>query len=407
MRNLLRLPRWRPRDRTIAGVVATVFAFELVSRAPGQSPALLIGCACVLGAPLLMLRRHPAAAALCEAAALVLIAVLSHAQPAPNDAIGSLIICLLSYFCGARSSLRTGVIAVLALIAASQISIGFSEFPNVEITFVTLVPLWVGYQVGLRNRLVARLAATARELSEEEDAFAQLSVRRERARIARELHDIVAHHLAVIVVQAGAGRMTTAAFDEHAGERLGTISVASRQALADMARLVDLLSDNAHGDTESRWRDLLTSARAGGLTVMTGELPPRLSLPAAVEQTAYRVVREVLTNAIKYAPGAQVQLQMSISAGHVEIDVLDSGPAQALALDDTGGGLGLAGIRDRVQATGGQLTAAPAAGGWHVHATFPTALPDAPLGVSPPSTYPSGMTQASPHGATTHELAVD
>jgi signal transduction histidine kinase len=407
MRSLLGLPRWRPRDRTIASVVAIVFAFELVSRTPGQSPALLIGCACVLSAPLLMLRRHPAAGALGEAAALVLIAILSNAQPAPNDAIGSLIVCLLSYFCGARASLRTGATAVLALIAASQISIGFSDFPNIEITFLTLVPLWVGHQVGLRNGLVDRLAATARELAEEEDAFSQLSVRRERARIARELHDIVAHHLAVVVVQAGAGRMTTAAFDERAGERLATISVASRQALDDMARLVDVLSDNEHGDTETRWQDLLTSASAGGLTVTTGELPPRLSMPTAVEQTAYRVVREVLTNAIKYAPGAQVQLQLTMTDGRVQIDVLDSGPAQALALGGTGGGLGLAGIRDRVLATGGSFTAAPAARGWRVHASFPTDLPDAPPGVSPPSVYPSGMTLTSPQGATTHELSID
>ena len=118
-------------------------------------------------------------------------------------------------------------------------------------------------------------------------------------------------------------------------------------------------------------------------------------------------MREVLTNAIKYAPSAQVQLQMTMSDGRVEIDVLDSGPAQALALDGTGGGLGLAGIRDRVLATGGSFTAAPAARGWRVHATFPADLPDAPPGVSPPSIYPSGMTQASPQGATTHELSVD
>jgi signal transduction histidine kinase len=387
--------------------LAIVFAIYLGSGSSGQPRVLLIGCALVLAAPLLMLRRHPATASICEAVALVLIAVLSDAQPAPNKAIGALIVCLLSYFCGARASLRAGTIAVVGLVAASQISIGFSEFPNVEITFVTLVPLWVGYQVGLRNSLVDRLGATARELAEEEDAFAELSIRRERARIARELHDIVAHHLAVVVVQAGAGRMTKADFDERAGERLATISVASRQALDDMARLVDVLSDRGHADTETRWRDLLISARAGGLTVTTGELPAHLSLPATAEQVAYRVVREVLTNAIKYAPGAHVQLQVTLTNGCVEIDVLDSGPAQALALQGAGGGLGLAGIRDRVLATGGSFTAAPAASGWHVHATLPADLPDAPWAVTPTSPYPSGMTQTSPRGATTHELSVD
>ena len=376
--------------------MAILLAAELLSNASGRSPALLIGCSGVLGAPLFMLRRHPPAAAVCEAGALVLIAVLSRAQPAPNAAVGAAIVCLLSYFCGARASLRHGLVAVLALIVASQVSIGFSDFPNIEITFLTLVPLWIGHQVGLRNGLVDRLATTARELTEEEDAFSQLSVRRERARIARELHDIVAHHLAVIVVQAGAGRMTAAGFDERAGERLAMITVASRQALDDMARLVDLLSDSEHGDTETRWRDLLTSAKAGGLTVTTGELPPRLRLPAAVEQTAYRIVREALTNAIKYAPGAQVKLQMCMRDGHAEIDVHDSGPAHTLALDGAGGGLGLAGIRDRVLTSGGRFTAASAASGWHVHATFPVTAPDTPTTVSPTEIYPTGMTHASP-----------
>jgi signal transduction histidine kinase len=407
MRDLRQFVRWRPRDRTVAAVSAALFAIYLGSGGPGQSRVILIACAVILATPLLMLRRYPAAAAICEASALVLIAVLTDAQPAPNKAIGSLIVCLLSYFCGARASLRDGTIAVAGLMAASQISIGFSDFPNIEIAFVTLVPLWVGHQVGLRNDLVNRLAVTARELEEEEDAFSQLSIRRERARIARELHDIVAHHLAVVVVQAGAGRMTTTGFDERASGRLATIGAASRQALDDMARLVGLLSHGGQTDIETRWRDLLTWASAGGLRVTHGKLPPHLRLPAAAEQQAYRVMREALTNAIKYAPGAQVQLNLSINDECVEIDILDSGAAEALALEGTGSGLGLAGIRDRVLAAGGGFKAAPTASGWHVHATLPTNLRDAPPAVAPTSLYPDGMTQTSPRGATTQGLALD
>ena len=104
-----------------------------------------------------------------------------------------------------------------------QVNAGFSEFPNVEILFPTLVPFWVGYQVRLQSSLVRRLAGRTRELNDEQAAFAELSVRRERARIARELHDIVAHHLAVVVVQAGAGRMAALGPSQRAPERFAVI----------------------------------------------------------------------------------------------------------------------------------------------------------------------------------------
>ena len=104
-----------------------------------------------------------------------------------------------------------------------QVNAGFSEFPNVEIALPTLVPFWVGYQVRLKSSLVRRLAGRTRELNDEQAAFAELSVRRERARIARELHDIVAHHLAVVVVQAGAGRMAALGPSQRASERFAVI----------------------------------------------------------------------------------------------------------------------------------------------------------------------------------------
>jgi len=383
--------RW-PRDRTIALVLAGLLAGEMLSAGSEPSPAVSVVCAVVLAAPLLVLRSHPPSATLCEAVLLVLISHLSFARPVPEFDSG-LIVCALSYCCGAHASLRVGVIAVLALTVAVQVSVGFSDFPNVEIAFSTLVPLWVGHQVRLRGDLVDRLAVRARELAEEEDAFAELSGRGERARIARELHDIVAHHLAVIVVQAGAGRMAAGGFDERARERLATIGVAGRQALDDMGRLVDLLNDSEQRDAGARWRDLIAAARAGGLNVAAGELPPRLRLPAAVEQIDYRVVREGLTNAIKYAPGAQVHVEMIVEPGRVEIDIHDTGAARPSTLANTGGGLGLAGIRDRVHAAGGTLEAAPASPrGWRVHATLPAAANDQPPGVALPRIYPSRVT---------------
>jgi signal transduction histidine kinase len=127
----------------------------------------------------------------------------------------------------------------------------------------------MGYHVGLRSSLVSGLAQRRRELRDEHDAFAQLAVRRERGRIARELHDIVAHHLAVIVVQAGAGRMAAFGPSQRAQERFAVIRQSGGQALEEMARLVDILNaeDAAEPDAAARWRRLLDEARAGGLDV--------------------------------------------------------------------------------------------------------------------------------------------
>ena len=215
-------------------------------------------------APLGILRTRPVVLSLAVAGVILIGSGLSG-----FSAAGSVVVCALTYSCGAHASLRDGALAVAALIVAMQVGMGFSEFPNVEISFVTVIPFWVGYQVRLRSSLVSRLAQRTRELRQEQDAFARLSVQRERARIARELHDIVAHHLAVIVVQAGAGWMAARAPSQLASERFATIRHAGGQALAEMARLVDLLhaDDALEHDPTGRWQQLIDRARAGGLEV--------------------------------------------------------------------------------------------------------------------------------------------
>jgi signal transduction histidine kinase len=116
--------------------------------------------------------------------------------------------------------------------------------------FPTLVPLWAGYQVRVRSTLVNRLAQRTAELHDEQVAFAELSVRRERARIARELHDIVSHHLAVVVMQAGAGRMAALGPSQRTPERLNGIRQSCEQALAEMPRLLDPLHAEDARDRE-------------------------------------------------------------------------------------------------------------------------------------------------------------
>jgi signal transduction histidine kinase len=282
---------------------------------------------------------------------------------------------VLAYSCAARAALRPSLAAVSALLVAMQVSVGFSEFPNVEVAITALPPLWAGRQVRLRRDLVTALAARTQELEREQDAFVRLSVRRERARIARELHDIVAHQLAVIAVQAAAGRITSS--QERAAERFQTIRQSGGQALAELAQLVHVLHVDGAAPTDARLqlRALLEQASAGGLDVHLTPLAPDVQLLAAVQRSAVRVIQEGLTNAIKHAPGARVHVRLALDGDRLDVDVLDSGSVRRSALAQTGSGLGLTGMRERVEALGGSVEAGPHAdGGWLLHARFPTAV---------------------------------
>jgi len=321
---------------------------------------------------MVILRTRPIAATLITAALALVV-------PSPaglSAGVAVLLVCALTYSCGAHASLRQGGFAVGALVVAMQVNAGFSEFPNVEIAFPTLVPFWVGYQVRLRSSLVRRLAARTRELDDEQVAFAELSVRRERARIARELHDIVAHHLAVVVVQAGAGRMAALGPSQRAGERFAVIRQSCDQALAEMATLLDIL--HAEQDREDsvtdRWRLLIEQAQAGGVDLQIDTVPPGLRVPREIEDDAYRVIREGLTNTIKHAPGAHVRVRLSLEDQYLEIAIQDDGARDTGRLGGAGAGLGLVGMRERLQASGGTLEAGPVpGGGWRVHVTLPVA----------------------------------
>jgi signal transduction histidine kinase len=324
----------------------------------------------VLCAPIVILRTRPVIATLATA-------VVALVAPSPDGGWAGaplLLVCALTYSCGAHARLGQGGLAVGTLVVAMQVNAGFSEFPNVEIVFPTLIPFWVGYQVRLRTSLVRRLDARARELNDEQVAFAELSVRRERARIARELHDIVAHHLAVVVVQAGAGRMAALGPSQRAGERFSVIRQSCDQALVEMARLLDILhaeEPDAHAVGE-RWRRLIEQARAGGVDLQITTVPTGVPLPAEIEDDAYRVVREGLTNAIKHAPGSDVRVQLALDEHHLDIAMHDDGARDTGRLHEAGAGLGLVGMRERLQSTGGTLEAGPdPGGGWRLHATLP------------------------------------
>ena len=260
--------------------------------------------------------------------------------------------------------------AICAAILAAGIAIGGSD-DVVPLVLVTLVPALAGAAVRSRQGLLDSLQHRTAELESERDALARLSVQRERARVAQELHDIVAHHLAVIVVQAGAGRVASGEA-EGASERFSRIRRAGEEALSEMERLVDLLQAD-RGDGGPRIEVLTDQAAAAGMKLSVSGPPPELSLSPQAENLAYRIVQEGLTNAMKHSPGSEVRLRIAANRDELEIELRNWGGGQPSSLASTGSGLGLRGLRERLQALGGRLEAAPEGDGWRLRAGIPLA----------------------------------
>ena len=360
----LRLRQLGPRSELALaiGFLAVAVIEQLARPRPDHS---LRGVVWVLAvaAPVLVRRTHPLAGALATSA---LLAVLPH-DFSPST-IEYLLPLILAYSLGAHARPVKGLLGVAALVVACQVHLGFSEAPNLEILISTLPPWWGGFQVRRRRQLVRELVDRTCELEVEEEAFVQLAVQRERARITRDLHDIVSHHLAVMVIQAGAGRLSPTWQSEVAAERFTTIRAAGIQALAETEHLVTMLQADEASDP--RLSQLLGRARAAGARVV--ETPPDLSLSRAVEASAYRVVQEALTNAMKHAPSAAIDVDVRLEEGELDITVHNESHGLASAIARTGSGLGLAGMRERLAAVGGSLEAGPVAGGgFRLHARLP------------------------------------
>ncbi len=330
-------------------------------------------------------RAHPQLAA--DAAAILsALSALGSVDTIPNG-LGNLVavpVFLLSYSLGTDADQRRSVPPLLLLLAGLQVGNGLTTF-NPIFWVLTIGPWALGLVVRSRRRLTEQLAARGRELDDERALFAAEAVRYERARIARELHDIVAHCVSVMVIQASAGQRLTATDPSLAAEAFDSIGEVAQQAEAEIGRLLDLLGaagEHRGADGMRLIGELVTRASSAGLAVSCRFSGAAEDLPAAAADAAYRVVQESLTNALKHAPGAPVDIVIAGAAGHVEIGVRN-GPAVGppSTLERSGGGRGLAGMRERVAACGGELDAGPVdGGGWQVLARLPRRPGQPPAG---------------------------
>src|SRR5216683_1544891 len=210
----------------------------------------------------------------------------------------------VAYSAGDMADLIPGLAATTWLAAALLVR---SSFFNPFFIMLTAGPWLAGRVVRSRREVITQLEARNTELAAERQRFARESVRYERARIARELHDIAAHNLSVVVIQAAAGQRSCAIDDEAAAESLTAIAEAAESAQAEIGRVVDLLDDHPHGGNPHLRRsvdELVRRARAAGQQVTCRTLAAGGQLPPAASQAAYRAVQEALTNALRHAPGA-------------------------------------------------------------------------------------------------------
>ncbi len=233
-----------------------------------------------------------------------------------------------------------------------------------------------GTVLRLRRETADELEERARELEEERELFGEIAVRHERARIAGELHDIVGHAISVMVVQAAAGQRLVDVDPERAKEAFAAISESARQGTQDLERLVELLGGAEVGTPDlSLVEEMVTRASRSGLRVSCRFEGNRDGVAQPVAHLAYRVIRESLTNALRYAPGADVRIVIGVDGTGRRLDVrVENDTVPAAPPPVTGTGRGLAGLRERVHEIGGQFRAGPAAGGaWVVEAHLPGA----------------------------------
>jgi signal transduction histidine kinase len=338
-----------------------------------------VATATFLSAALGAAPRHPRATWLFAASLMFAAAALARvsfyaADSAPLDVYLMLLVGAHAFCAGRWDVPWGGVAGLIALTGASEaIALFGGDFPGF---FLAPIAGWGGGRaLREREQVAAQLAERVHELEDEREAHAALSVRYERARIASELHDIVAHAISVMVVQASAGQRLAAHDPEATAETFEAIAGAARQAEQDMGRLVALLGDEkAIGPAPdlALVEELVARAAGSGLDVTLRLEGEREGLPALFGETAYHVVQEGLTNALRYAAGSAVRVRVHGGREALTVEVTNAPAQSETALAGAGTGTGLQGLRERVGACGGVLEAGPTSdGGWRLSARLP------------------------------------
>jgi signal transduction histidine kinase len=266
----------------------------------------------------------------------------------------------------ALRALAFGIPGVVAVsVASDQTSVGDILFP---VVLVACAPWIAGRAVRAWAIRARELAAANERLRAEQEQRALLAVADERGRIARELHDVVAHSISVMVVQSEGAKRMMDRDPQRAKQALEQIEMTGRSALVEMRRLLGVLR---RGDEDAALAPqpgvealdlLIDRAHEAGLDVDVAVEGERRTLPAGVDVSVYRIVQEALTNVLKHAGPAHADVVLTYGPNQVEVEVVDSGPVNGFvppAYDPDNPSHGILGMRERVKVYGGEVTAGP------------------------------------------------
>ena len=350
--------------------------------------------------PLLVLRRWPVPILAVAVSAATIQMALGNTSPPLGVMLG-----FTAYLTASRLERRRSIWVAVAAMAALGSALGYAalQVQSAQVAveavegFLPLVAAWfVGDSVAARRRYLAGLAeqaereraAQAERAERERAAQAERDrqeVREERVRIARELHDVVAHTLTVMTVQAGVGRRLMAKRPEEASSALASIEAIGRTAQDELRVVLGLLRDDELEKASLAPAPRLVDLKALVETVRDSGTPVELRtsgadrpLSPSLELSIYRVVQEALTNVVKHAPGARASVDLAVTDTEVRVDITDNGrraaarPAAEVSEALHGAGHGIVGMRERVGAFGGALVAEPRPGrGFRVRACIP------------------------------------
>jgi signal transduction histidine kinase len=365
-------------------VAAALSALAVSDLPPGLGPAAAVaGAACALVATLSVgwRSRYPVASVVVAGAAFV---GYEYVTRAPVSFAQPIALVLNFYSAGAAATSRRrlgqltalvlGGIAVCALVAARLDSLTVSTVA-VHALPLALAPVLAGALVARQRSLVGRLATATEQLRAGERTRLAVARTRERNRVARELHDVVAHGVSVMVVHAGVARITAGDEPDVARVALGEVIGAGRTALTELRQILGMMDDAAPGAGPPSGVDgivaLAELRRAAGLPVQISVTGGDFALPAQVDTALYRLVQEALTNVAKHAGSAATDVTVAIEPAEVRVRVRNAAAGPDFAGPTEGSGQGLDGMRERVEAAQGRLWYGPQPhGGWEVRAQF-------------------------------------
>jgi signal transduction histidine kinase len=367
-----------------AGLSTAFFIFHPAVRGLLRG-MFVLGCGLVLlhTLPLAARRRFPLAVLAASVASGVAFVALDLAPDILWVAIPVAVYSVAAY--GDRWVALAGLAVAEAGLAAVQLTPGRTGASTWVGNMGFLAAAWLlGHFVGVRRLYVLQLEERTAELEQAREELARRAVTEERLRLARELHDVVAHAMSVIAVQSGVGAHIANTQPKEAAKALTAIEATSRAALEELRRLLGVLrqADGPQGDLApvpglADLEGLLAELAKAGLAVklrVNGTRPP---LPAGVDLSAYRIVQEALTNVVKHAGSARAQVVIGYGEQDVKVEVTDDGRGAVTSVSDgrAGTGHGLIGMRERVAAFGGDLEIGPGPdGGFRVAARLPLAV---------------------------------